>query len=573
MLTRQDLVKTLNRIDGKGYGAYKDLAGEYKFDNFILFIDHVQSDPFAPPSRIRIRVDMDVAQIPKELFGTKIRKIGLEDYFTREITSAIRKISSGITGTGKSGLIAIMQCGQEILERTSVIINEKFIEARLSIGLPARGRTVMGKEAEKIFCSQIPGIVSGSMLFKNINGEKARRQVELIEDQEYLRRQLLEKELVAFIANQSILPRESGISNKPLRNDSIVPFESPKELEVSFELPNHGPISGMGIKQGVTLIVGGGYHGKSTLLKSIERGVYNHIEGDGREYVITVGNAVKIRAEDGRFVQNVDISSFINNLPGGQNTKQFSTQNASGSTSQAANIIEAIEAGAKLLLLDEDTSATNFMIRDARMQRLVHKEKEPITPFIDRVRQLYDELGISTIIVVGGSGDYFDVADTVILMDEYVPREVTQQAKFIAGDLSTQRVAETKGNLNISVERVPLGSSFEIKGHKEKVKSKGTLSILYGYNEIDLQSVEQLVDSNQTTAIALMIRYIRAKYVNGKDTLDEILNKAYDDIHRYGLDIISPYHSQHPGDYSMPRIQETFAAINRLRTLKILHRQ
>jgi predicted ABC-class ATPase len=465
-----------------------------------------------------------------------------------------------------------MHFGQEILERTAVVINENFIEARLSIGLPARGRTILANQAEKIFNEQLPHIVHSSMFFKNVDGIKAQRHVELMEDQEYLRKQLKERGLVAFVANGAILPRESGISDKPLKSDSIVPFQSPRELEVEFHLPNYGRIKGMGIKQGITLIVGGGYHGKSTLLKSIEFGVYNHIEGDGREYVISIGNAMKIRAEDGRFIQNVDISSFINNLPGKQNTKHFSTENASGSTSQAANIIEAIEAGAELLLLDEDTSATNFMIRDARMQRLVHNDKEPITPFIDRVRQIYNELGISTVLVVGGSGDYFDVADTVILMDEYIPNEATKQAKYIAEELSTKRVIEDNGELKLSIQRIPLPVSFETRSRKEKIKAKGTFSILYGSFEIDLQSVEQLVDSNQTTAIGLIIKYIRERYADGKHTLHEILTKVFDDIHWHGIDCISPFKGQHPGDYAMPRIQEVFAAINRLRNLKISHR-
>ncbi|NLY43634.1 MAG: ABC-ATPase domain-containing protein [Clostridiaceae bacterium] len=574
MLTQKDLLNTLKRIDGKGYGAYKDLQGQYQFDNYILFIDHVQSDPFAPPSRIRIRVDNLIASIPLELFSTKVRKIALEDYFTRQIANAIKKNNTRISGTGKSGLIAILPCAQEILERTSVVICEKYIEARISVGLPARGRTVMAKEAEKLFFTELPQIVNRSMLFKNIDGEKAKRQVELAEDQEYLRKKLEDSGIVAFIGNGSILPRESGVSDRPLKGKEVVPFESPKELEVCFELPNRGKIKGMAIKKGVTLIVGGGYHGKSTLLKAIERGIYNHIEGDGREFVITCESAVKIRAEDGRFIQNVDISPFINNLPGKQDTRHFSTQNASGSTSQAANIIEAVEAGCRLLLLDEDTSATNFMIRDARMQRLVHKDKEPITPFIDRVRQFHRELDISTIVVIGGSGDYFDVADTVILMDEYRPREVTAQAKKIAKEIATNREKEFTGNLSLSIQRIPLAESFEIKARKEKVKSKGTMSIVYGYNEIDLQSVEQLVDSSQTAAIALMMQYIKKKNLaDGRTPLKDILVQVYEEISQKRLDIISPFYGQHPGDYSMPRIQEVFAAINRLSTLKIVHRE
>ncbi len=569
LLTQQDLIKKLTKIDRKGYGAYKGLKGLYKYDKFTLFIDHVQSDPFATPSKIRVRVGMDMAKIPSHLYRTKARKIALEDFFTRHISSNIQRVSSRVSGTGKSGLISIISFGQEVLERTSVVINKEFIEARISIGLPARGRTVLAKEAQKMLTIQLENIIYNSMLFSSINQVHVKKHVELIEDQEALRCQLEEKGLVAFIANGSVLPRESGISDKPLQGKLLVKFQTPKRLEISFELPNVGVIKGMGIAKGITLIVGGGYHGKSTLLKAIERGVYNHVPGDGREYVITVKNAVKIRAEDSRFVENIDISPFINNLPTKQDTRHFTTLNGSGSTSQAANISEAIEAGTQLLLLDEDTCATNFMIRDARMQRLVQNDKEPITPFIDRVKLLYDQLGLSTILVIGGAGDYFDVADTAILMDAYHPKDVTDEIKEIVEELPAQRVKEKENSMVISTDRIPLPSSFDIKGRKEKVKSKGKSSIIYGNNEIALHNVEQLVDASQTVAIGLIIKYIKNNYVNGVDSLAEILRKAYSDIEKNGLDVIAPFEGQHPGDYAMPRLQETFAAINRLRTLKI----
>ncbi len=236
--------------------------------------------------------------------------------------------------------------------------------------------------------------------------------------------------LVAFIANGAILPRESGVSEKPLTQGAL-PFLAPPSLEIEVELPNQGKIKGLGIKKGITLITGGGFHGKSTLLKALERGIYNHIPGDGREGVVTLESAVKIRAEDGRFIASTDISPFISNLPFNLDTQKFSTPNASGSTSQAANIIEALESKSKLLLLDEDTCATNFMIRDKRMQTLIHKEDEPITPFIDRVKELYTSFGVSTILVLGGCGDYLEVADTVIMMKNYKPLDVTLPAKKI----------------------------------------------------------------------------------------------------------------------------------------------
>lgn len=569
LLFNQEALRTrLLNIDGRGYGAYKSIAGCYSFDKYLLFIDHVQSDPFAPPSRLRVRVDQRLAGFPPELYASYPRRIALEDYLMRQFSRAIGRHARGHRGTGKSGLIAVDRCGQEILERTGAVVNKEYVEIRFTVGMPARGRTITGHEAIRIFFEELPNIVNESLFYKSLDAKAIKQQVELVEDQEFLRAHLDEKGLVAFIANGAILPRESGVSDRPLTRGRVIPFQSPPELEVSFELPNGGTVTGMGIPRGVTLIVGGGYHGKSTLLRALERGVYNHIPGDGRELVITVGDAVKIRAEDGRYIEKVDISAFINNLPHGQDTRAFSTENASGSTSQAANIIEALEAGTRLLLLDEDTSATNFMIRDGRMQELVAKEFEPITPFIDRVRQLYEQLGVSTILVVGGSGDYFSVADRVIMMQNYIPRDVTRRAREIALRHRHERQVEAVDVLNKVTNRIPLPSSFIIE-ERVKVKARGTDEIIYGHLDIDLQDVEQLVDPAQLRAIAEIIRYAAKRYINGKLTLKEVILAVMADIDKEGLDVISPFKGQHPGDYARPRVQEIAAAINRYRRLQV----
>lgn len=566
-MNERRLQEILDRIDGKGYKAYKDIGGTYKIRNFTLMVDHVQGDPFASPSRIRVRVDQKVAGFPAALFSNRSRKTGFEDYITRQVDKAIRRIASGNRGTGKSGLIAIDSCGQEILQRTSVVVNEEFVEARMTVGLPARGRRVLSQQAKAMLLDELPRIVNSSLLYSAINQEKLEYHVKLVEDQDFLRGKLEQMGLVCFIANGSILPRESGISQKPLKGRNVVPFQSPPSLEVEVVLPNKGAVRGMGIPKGVTLIVGGGYHGKSTLLRAIERGVYNHIPGDGRELVITLGDAVKIRAEDGRSVEKVNISPFINNLPNGEDTVEFSTQNASGSTSQAANIIEALEMGAKLLLLDEDTSATNFMIRDGRMQELVAKDKEPITPFIDRIRQLLEEKGVSTILVVGGSGDYFEVADNVVMMDNYHPVDVTGKAKNIALKNRTARKQEVVGSFGDIVERRLLPDN--IMDRNVKIKVKGIDTVLFGRSAIDLTFVEQLVDYSQTAAIAEILRYMR-KYVDGRRTLREILGQVLKDIEREGLDVISSFKG-HPGELALPRIYEIASAINRMRIAKFSH--
>jgi predicted ABC-class ATPase len=557
----------LQSVNGKGYKAYKNLKGTYEFQNFVLCIDHIQGDPFASPSKVRLLIPRNRSNVKPEFTKTKIRKIYCEDLINRTICKYIKSIPNIVKGTGKSGMILIDQPGQEILERSAVVIDDETITVCLSVGLPAQGRRILAKEAGKIFFEIIPSIIKESVLsIKELEFEKA---IKLC-DQQYAIRQFMENNgYVAFIANGSILPRESGVSDRPMRKEKAVPFQSPKELEIQIPIPHQNePITGMGIRKGITLIVGGGYHGKSTLLKALERGVYNHIRGDGREFVFTDSSAYKIRAEDGRKITNVNISPFINHLPFEKDTIRFSTDNASGSTSQAANIVEAIEAGAKTLLIDEDTSATNFMIRDERMRKLV--KNEPITPFIDKAKQLYEEFGVSTILVIGGSGAYFDIADCVIQMDHYVPVVVTEKAKELAR-LDTAPLQNINGKFGEITYRIPLPQSLNSKkGKKDKVSAKGKFTIQYGHTIIDLHNVEQLVDESQTNMIAEILQFMeRERILERKLTIPEFLTFIEQRMNKQGLASFTKYPHLHPGELARPRTLEIAAALNRLRTLVI----
>jgi predicted ABC-class ATPase len=557
----------LYTIDGKGYKAYKRLKGTYQFQDFVLCIDHVQGDPFASPSKIRVIIPRKLTNVKPQFTETTLRRIYCEDLVNRNINQYLTSTTKTIKGTGKSGMIFIDQPGQEILERSAVVIDDEKMTICLSVGLPAHGRRILAKEAEKIFFDIIPSIIKESVLsIKEIEFE----HVVKLSDQQYAIRQFMENNgFVAFIANGSILPRESGISDRPMKKGKAVPFQSPKELEIQIPIPHQNePITGMGIRNGITLIVGGGYHGKSTLLKALERGVYNHIRGDGREFVLTDPSAYKIRAEDGRKITNVNISPFIKHLPFEKDTTRFSTDNASGSTCQAANIIEAIEAGAKTLLIDEDTSATNFMIRDERMRKLV--TNEPITPFIDKAKQLFEEFGVSTILVIGGSGAYFDIADCVIQMDHYVPYDVTEKAKEIAKmeSISLQSINNRFGEITY---RIPLQQSLNSnKGKKSKVSTKGKFTIQYGHTSIDLHNVEQLVDESQTNMIAEILQFLeRERILERKLTIPELLTFIEQRINEQGLASFTRFPHLHPGELARPRKFEIAAALNRLRTLVI----
>ena len=566
MKNSEALKRELDRIDGKSYRLYKDLEGEYDFENYRLSIDYVQGDPFASPSRIRVIVNQNVAKFPKELFDNKNKNIAMADYLTREFYSNINRGSERVSGSGKSGLIAISKCPQEILDRTSIIINEDKIEARFYVGFPARGRSVLSRELEKILYNVIPNIVEKTLIYKNINSEKLINRVKLVEDQERIRIELYNRGLIAFVANGSMLPRESGISTKALKGGKV--FVSPKELEVEFNTQSKGIIKGMGIKKGITLIVGGGYHGKSTLLRALELGVYNHIEGDGREFVITDESALKVRAEDSRCVTKTDISLFISNLPNGKDTVEFCSENASGSTSQAANIIEGIESNSKVLLIDEDTSATNFMMRDELMQKLVSKEKEPITPFIEIVRPLYEQKDISTILVVGSCGDFFDVADCVIQMDDYETKDVTKEAKELSKGDIIKRINHKNLKIDIAFNRVVKAGTIQAGEKGIKIKTMGVDTIIINKEEINLRSVEQVVDNEQLNSIGSIMKWAEHNIVDKSLSLEKIVDKTICEINKNGLLSIERIKGG-SGSLAMPRKQEIMAAYNRYRKLKI----
>lgn len=561
------LKQLLNQLDGRGYKTYLDIKGEYDFDLFTLFVDHVQGDPFAKPSRIRVQVNHQKAQFPRDTFQNKSRTIALRDYLARCFSRAAQRYTKGNRGTGHSGDICMERPGQEILERSSVVVSNDFVEARFVMGLPAFGRRIAGQHAIAMFLNELPQIVEHSLLYKNLDQKELYKHIETSEDADALREKLKSLKMVSFTGDNAILPRASGIDPRPLTHGRVVPFQSPESYRIEIELPNKGKITGMGIPEGITLIVGGGYHGKSTLLKAIETGIYNHIPGDGREFVVTVPEAVKIRAMDGRNIEKVNISPFINNLPFGTDTTVFSTENASGSTSQAANIIEAVEMGADLLLIDEDTSATNFMIRDHRMQELVSKDKEPITPFIDKTRQMFEELGISTILVIGGSGDYFSVADNVIGMKDYLPVDMTQAAQKISEKYKTERQHEGGASFGILTERIPIKESFDpSRGRKAvKIAAKGLHTISFGTYTINLSDLEQMVDMGQTKAIADAI-YYATHYMQGNRTLKEITQKVLSDVEEKGFDVLDRVPS---GEYVLFRPFELAGAINRLRSIRM----
>ena len=565
MQASAQLKELLHSINRKSYPAYKSLRGAYQFDRYILSIDHVQGDPFASPSHISVKLSHRDTGFPAEYYKDSLTRITLGDFLNRQFEQQVNRYTFRAKGSGKSGLISVSHCGQEVLARTACEITEKGITARFFIGFPANGRTINSPELEKILFDFLPVCIHKAFFYRNLDPEALRKTICLAEDQAFIRQELKKRSLAAFVSDGAILPRESGISSRPMKNS--VPFVSPESLRVSMELPHRGTITGMGIPCGITLIVGGGYHGKSTLLNALELGIYDHISGDGREYVITDPSAQKLRSEDGRFIKDVDISLFINDLPNGKDTVLFCTEDASGSTSQAANVIESMEAGTSLFLIDEDTSATNFMIRDELMQRVIHREMEPITPFIERIRELYEKQGISTVIVAGSSGAYFHIADTILQMDRYEPKDITGYAKkeaeaFPAISLSQEPARQP------DFKRCPIANA-DLKGNDRiKMKTMGKEAVMINKEMIDLRYVEQIVDSEQVTALGYCMRYAQKHLMNGKKDLRQVIAEMEKVIEKESLDALCESRSS-IACMAMPRAQEIFACFDRYRKLKL----
>lgn len=565
--TSQDLKDLLFRINRKSYPAYKDTKGSYRFPGYVLSIDHVQGDPFAAPSKLSLHIKGAQAGFPETLYATREMRIALQDQLIRGFAAHIEKYSFRAKGSGKSGLISISKPGQEILERSACTMDAKNgdLTLRLEVGFPANGRTVNSGELIKILFDFLPVCVKASLFYRNLDARKLEQVRALAEDQTFIRKELAARNLTAFVANGAVLPRESGVSPLPMKNG--ISFVSPDSMAVTLHLPNHGPLTGMGIPCGITLIVGGGYHGKSTLLEALELGVYNHIAGDGREYVITRDDAVKIRAEDGRSIKHTDISFFINDLPNHKDTHSFYSEDASGSTSQAANVIEALETGSHLLLIDEDTSATNFMIRDELMQRVVNRNQEPITPFIERVQWLSDIQGISSILVAGSSGSYFHVADTILQMDHYKPVDITAFAKKEAEAFPSIQPSAPAGAVADYRRVIQPAPAFR-PDRRLKMKVLGMDSISVNHDTIDLRCLEQLADQEQIQALSAILCYAERRLFNGKDTLQQIIDRLDTELSDRGLEILSEGGRLAP-NLAMPRIQEVYACINRYRGLKI----
>ena len=564
-----DLVGHLHALDGRSYAAYKAIVGRYRAPaGWFLHIDRVQSDPYAPPTRIHVDVPTDLHGLAlldeADLLADVDRRLAVGDFLTREL-------HAGFRGTA----LSIASPGQEILERSSVILRPDeqkegagwVLEIRARLALPAQGRSIQGREASRIVGRDLVRELEEATDLTGERGDRLVRHVATLEDHRALRAVVARNGWVSFLADGAILPRRSGVSDEPL--DGGVPLQAPDSMAATVELPHAGSVRGTVVEAGVSVIVGGGYHGKSTLLSAIERGVYPHVPGDGRELVATAPDAVKVRAADGRAVTGVDLTPFISHLPAGRDTASFTTRNASGSTSQAASIIEAVEAGSTALLLDEDTSATNLLIRDSRMRELVAAEREPITPLVDRITALFRRRGVSTVMVMGGSGDYLDVADRVLLMDAYHLRDVTEQARRVVAD--QPRPLTELEDFAAPRQRVPDPAPPRTRRGPVRTRAQGTSTLILDREDIDISDVGGVTDPGQAEAIAYALRALLEQRFDGVSPLRECLDDLEALLDDEGLDALTD-ERERPAFLVRPRMVDVGAAVSRYRRLELAGR-
>lgn len=535
-------------LDGRPYPAYRDLARRtWTVGPGTLAFEHVQPDPFAAASRLRVDLGLDTTRLPADVLRTPDTRRAAADVLHRALARRL----------GGNDL-TIATPPAEVLEHTAVgVAPDGRVVVRLTAALPAARRRILGRAAATLLAERLPAALDDAVVHSDHDALAA--EVAAIEDQVALRAALDAHGLVAFLADGSILPRRSGVVETPLPD--ALPLRAPDALAVTLVAPHAGAVRGLGIPTGVTLVVGGGYHGKSTLLDAIARGVYDHPPGDGRERCVTVATAVHVRAEDGRAVRAVDLRPFIGRLPFGRSTSSFDTDDASGSTSQAAAIVEALEAGARALVVDEDTAASNFMVRDARMRRLIPGDDEPITPLVDRVRELHDARGVSSVLVVGGAGDWLDVADTVVRMTDYLPRDARADAHAVVAAMPPDGAPRAPGPWRPAAPRIPDPAALD---PRRRVRAHRTDRIAFGDDEIDVSPLAQLVDPAQCRFLGDALGVLLRDLADGRRSVPELL----DLIDARGLaGIAAPGF----GDRARARRFEVAAALNRLRAIRWRH--
>jgi len=570
MKDRKEFYGLLAEIDGKPFAEYERLIGDFDFARYVIKCSKIETAADGEFPVFNIRVPQSIAELPGHLYDSPVRRTALEDLLTRNLCAAAAQIARFNESGWARRNIMVAEPGQKILPRTSVLVTKEYIDARIRIAMPYKvfssgERLVDGEMARKVFFEDLPEVVSTSLFCCNLDLAEAEEFVNGMEDADRVRQSLSTLGLVSFVGEGSLLAREQD-SDLP-DYDRFIPFEVAEATCTEIEVPNAGKVTGLGISAGLTVVLGDAANGRKDFMSALAAGVFNHIPGDGREGVVTVSDAVQIAADRGRNVQEVNITPFLSESEYG-NPASFSTPAADSFISQAASVIEALEVGARVLIVDENSSAPAFLTTDARIAGLLGST--PRTSLAQRARQIVDELGIS--LIVGGENlvaEYIPVADTVLKVEGFQVTDITEQAKALNLAVPPEAPAVNLAPM-LARSRWIMPSSIDAAvGSKDQVIEAIDLNaIQYGRSVIELDSVSQIADESQTLTIGLLLYYAKLRYMQEGYPLREMLDMIDRDLSSEGLGTIV---RDLRGDLARPRRYEVAAALNRLPTFRVSH--
>ena len=570
MKDRKEFYNILSEIDGKPFAEYERLLGDFDFARYVIKCMKIDAAHDAENPVFNIRIPQSIAELPGHLYDSPVRRTALEDYLTRNFCAVAGRIARfNESGWARRNII-IAEPGQKILPRTSVVVTKEYIDVRVRIALPYKvyvsgERLVDAEMARRVFFEDMPETVSSSIFCCNLNLAEVEDFVNGMEDADRIRQTLSTLGLVSFVGEGSLLAREQDTDLPDY--DQIAPFEVSEAAQTSIDVPNAGKVIGLGIPAGLTVVLGDAANGRKDFMSAIAAGVFNHIPGDGRETVITVSDAVQVATERGRSVQEVNITPFLSESESG-NPASYSTRAADSFISQAAATIEALEVGARVLIVDENTSSSAFLTTDARVAGLLGAT--PRASLAQRARQMVDELGIS--IVIGGENlvaEYIPVADTVLKVEDFQVTNITEEAKALNLAVPPEAPAVNLSPM-LGRSRWIMPSSIDAAvGSKDVVIEAIDLNaIRFGRSIIELDSVSQIADESQTLTLGLLLYYAKLRYMQEGYPLREMLDMIDRDLSSEGLGTIS---RELRGDLARPRRYELAAALNRLPTFRVSH--
>ena len=555
------LYQKIRTLNGKNYGLYKSLADKpWDFGDFALEFLHVQGDPYAPASRVVIKANLSMLGYAGEWGGSFERRLALSDFLHRKLSRLVKE-----RYPDKDAAIVFDTAGPEMLVRNSLWIDNGELRACLQVRLPGEGRKIQAEVAAEILTMVLPDLVSAGLYYSKSDEAALQEHFRVLAERKEILAQLETRGLCAFVPDGAVLPRASGLSELPL--EGAVPFTAPEQMAVTLNVCGR-EIRGMGIPKGITVITGGAFHGKSTLLQALTRAVYPHIPGDGREGIVIDESALRVGVEDGRSVRGTDLSQFVRDLPGGVSTKNFNTLSASGSTSEAANLLEAMEAGSRAFLIDEDSSAVNFLIRDVRVRKLLGDDREPLIPLTDRIREISAQ-GYSFILVAGACGDYLDLADNIVIMANYKAEcAKSSQPGTCSGEAAVSSARPFVGYMQPLQKSVRPTSAVE---RQVKVKLSGDTLLQIGFLVSDTSRLNTLVDKQQRLGAGFVLLNLLQNAAsnsessdasNAGDSVAVTIQKLYEKIQNVGFRNLPQGMSR---EMSLPRVVDIACVAFRLR--------